>query len=328
MNQKIMLIDGNSLLYRAFYALPLLQTSRGIFTNGVYGFFTMFNRVVAEEKPSHIVVAFDKSRDTFRREMYQAYKANRNAPPDELRGQFNLLREVLKARNIEYLEADGYEADDIIGTLCRKAEEKGMETVVVTGDGDTLQLVSEQVNVIMTRKGISEIEKYDPAKVKEKWEVNPEQMKDIKGLMGDSSDNIPGVPGVGAKTAIKLIKEFGGLENLYEHLDQVKGKKLAEKLLEYREQAFLSRELGTIATDIELEKNMEKYLLKEADYESLKKIYKELEFNNFLRELEDRQIEKTTETASNQRLSVMEIASPIEMADLIKTAEQEGISLL
>ncbi len=328
MDQKIMLIDGNSLLYRAFYALPLLQTSRGIFTNGVYGFLTMFNRVVAEEKPSHIVVAFDKSRDTFRRELYQDYKANRSAPPDELRGQFNLLRDVLKARNIVYLEMDGYEADDIIGTLCRKAVEKGMDTVVVTGDGDTLQLVSEQVNVIMTRKGISEIDKYDPAQVKAKWEVDPEQMKDIKGLMGDASDNIPGVPGVGAKTAIKLIKEFGGLENLYEHLDQVKGKKLVEKLSEHRDLAFLSRELGTIATDIELQENMDDYLLREADYESLKKIYKELEFKNFLRELEDSQTANNPEQLSGKHLSVIEIASSIEMADLLKTAEQAGMSLI
>ncbi len=328
MNRKIMLIDGNSLLYRAFYALPLLQTSQGIFTNGVYGFLTMFNRVVAEEKPSHIVVAFDKSRDTFRREMYQAYKANRSAPPDELKGQFNLLREVLKARNIVYLEMDGYEADDIIGTLCRKAVEKGMDTVVVTGDGDTLQLVSEQVNVIMTRKGISEVEKYDPAQVKAKWEVNPEQMKDIKGLMGDPSDNIPGVPGVGAKTAIKLIKEFGGLENLYEHLDQVKGKKLVEKLLEHRELAFLSRELGTIATDIELHENLDDYLLREADYESLKKMYKELEFKNFLRELEDSQTDNNSEQLSGKHLSVIEIASSLEMADLLKIAEPAGISLI
>jgi DNA polymerase-1 len=252
MKEKIMLVDGNSLLYRAFYALPLLQSSRGVYTNGVYGFFTMFNRILAEENPSHVVVAFDKSRDTFRQELYKEYKAKRLAPPDELKGQFGLLREVLKARNICYLELDGYEADDIIGTLCRQAGEKKLETVIVTGDSDTLQLVRDGVSVIMTRKGISDTQKYDPAKVKEKWEVEPEQMKDLKGLMGDASDNIPGVPGVGAKTAIKLIKEFGGLEELYEGLDRVKGKKLVEKLTEYREQAFLSRQLGTIVTDLDL----------------------------------------------------------------------------
>ncbi len=328
MKPKIMLIDGNSLLYRAFYALPLLQSSQGVFTNGVYGFFSMFNRVVVEEQPTHIAVAFDKSRDTFRREMYQDYKANRSAPPDELIGQFGLLREVLKARNIVYLEKDGFEADDIIGTLCKQADAKGWETVVVTGDSDTLQLVSEQVKVIMTRKGISETKKYDPAQVKAKWEVNPEQMKDIKGLMGDVSDNIPGVPGVGPKTAIKLIKEFGDMENLYQHLDQVKGKKLVEKLSEYREQAFLSRDLGTIATDVELEENMDHYLLGEADYESLKKIYKELEFNNFLRELEDRQMDKSPELLSGEQLSLIKVTSATQMADLIKTVGQEGMSLI
>jgi|LSQX01.2.fsa_nt_gb DNA polymerase-1 len=327
MNQKIMLVDGNSLLYRAFYALPLLQTSQGIFTNGVYGFFTMFNRVLAEENPSHVVVAFDKSRDTFRQELYKEYKAKRLAPPDELKGQFGLLREVLKARNICYLELEGYEADDIIGTLCRQARENKLETVVVTGDSDTLQLVRDEVTVIMTRKGISDTQKYDPAKVKEIWEVEPEQMKDIKGLMGDASDNIPGVPGVGAKTAIRLIKEFGGLEGLYDQLDQVKGKKLVEKLVEYREQAFLSRHLGTIVTDLDLGSDMEFYRLKEADYESLKKMYKDLEFNGFMKELEEKLSEQSLSTVVEE-LELEEIKDSGLAASLLKEAEEEGIGLI
>lgn len=327
MNQKIMLVDGNSLLYRAFYALPLLQTSQGIFTNGVYGFFTMFNRVLAEENPSHVVVAFDKSRDTFRQEMYKEYKAKRLAPPDELKGQFGLLRQVLQARNICYLELDGYEADDIIGTLCRQARENDLETVVVTGDSDTLQLVRDGVSVIMTRKGISDTLKYDPAQVKEKWEVEPEQMKEIKGLMGDASDNIPGVPGVGAKTAIKLIKEFGGLEGLYEGLDKVKGKKLVEKLTEYREQAFLSRQLGTIVTDLDLGHDMDHYRLKEADYEGLKKIYKDLEFNGFLKELEEKLSEPSLSTVVDE-LEWVEIKDRSLAASLLKEAEEEGIGLI
>ncbi|WP_242848791.1 5'-3' exonuclease [Syntrophomonas palmitatica] len=151
-SQKLMLIDGNSLLYRAFYALPLLKNSQGLYTNGVYGFLTMFNRVVAEQKPSHIVVAFDMSKQTFRNDVYDAYKANRSAPPDELQGQFAVLREVLSALGIVYVEQAGYEADDIIGTLSRRAEEAEIPTVIVTGDGDSLQLVSPQVNVLMTRK--------------------------------------------------------------------------------------------------------------------------------------------------------------------------------
>lgn len=194
-SQKLMLIDGNSLLYRAFYALPLLKNSQGLYTNGVYGFLTMFNRVVAEQKPSHIVVAFDMSKQTFRNDVYDAYKANRSAPPDELQGQFAVLREVLSALGIVYVEQAGYEADDIIGTLSRRAEEAEIPTVIVTGDGDSLQLVSPQVNVLMTRKGISDIELYDPEQVKKKWEVEPDKLIEIKGLMGDASDNIPGVPG-------------------------------------------------------------------------------------------------------------------------------------
>jgi DNA polymerase-1 len=325
---KIMLIDGNSLLYRAFYALPLLQTSQGVFTNGVYGFFTMFNRILAEEKPTHIAVAFDKSRETFRQELYADYKGNRSAPPDELKGQFQLLREVLQLRNIPYLEVDGYEADDIIGSLCQRAEENGMETVIITGDGDTLQLVTDNISVIMTRKGISEIEKYDPARVKEKWEVEPEQMKDIKGLMGDSSDNIPGVPGVGAKTAIKLIKEFGGLENLYRNLDQVKGKKLVEKLTENRNLAFLSRELGTIATNLELGKDMEEFRIQEADHEALKRIYKELEFNNFLKDLEASRSDKKKEALEEPQPELIEITDPDTLEELTGRAEEKGISLM
>jgi DNA polymerase-1 len=327
MKEKIMLVDGNSLLYRAFYALPLLQSSRGVYTNGVYGFFTMFNRILAEENPSHVVVAFDKSRDTFRQELYKEYKAKRLAPPDELKGQFGLLREVLKARNICYLELDGYEADDIIGTLCRQAGEKKLETVIVTGDSDTLQLVRDGVSVIMTRKGISDTQKYDPAKVKEKWEVEPEQMKDLKGLMGDASDNIPGVPGVGAKTAIKLIKEFGGLEELYEGLDRVKGKKLVEKLTEYREQAFLSRQLGTIVTDLDLGSDMEVYRIKEADYEGLKKIYKELEFNAFLKELEDK-LSEPSAALPVEELELLEIKEAGVARSLLKEGEEEGVGLL
>ena len=202
MADKFMLIDGNSLLYRAFYALPLLHNSAGVYTNGVYGFLTMFNRVLAEIQPTHIAVAFDKDRSTFRNELYSEYKANRSAPPEELGGQFQLLRDVLAALNIEYLEMQGYEADDIIGTLSKKAEEQGLKTVILTGDGDALQLVSEQVDVLLTKKGISEMELYDPQGVKDKWGVEPEKMAEIKGLMGDASDNIPGVPGVGPKTAI------------------------------------------------------------------------------------------------------------------------------
>jgi DNA polymerase-1 len=286
-DKKIMLIDGNSLLYRAFYALPLLQTREGIYTNGVYGFITMLNRATRELQPTHIVVAFDKDRKTFRNDTYSEYKANRSATPEELGGQFQIIREVLSALNINYLEMQGYEADDIIGTFSMKAEEEGMQSLIVTGDGDSLQLVSEHILVYMTKKGISEIEVYDPAKVMEKWEVEPAQMIEIKALMGDSSDNIPGVPGVGPKTAIKLIKEYGNLEQLYENLDKIKGKKLVENLIEHKTQAYMSRDLATIVRDINIEGQMDDYRVQEANRVELMALYKRLQFNNFLNALQE-----------------------------------------
>lgn len=283
--EKLMLIDGNSLLFRAFYALPLLHTSTGIYTNGVYGFLTMFNRVLAQEQPDYVVVAFDKDRQTFRSDSYEHYKANRSHPPEELQGQFGLLRQVLTARGIKWLEVPGFEADDIIGTLSKKAERQGADTVIVTGDGDSLQLVSPDIQVIMTRKGISDIELYDPAKVREKWEVEPEKIIEIKALMGDSSDNIPGVPGIGPKTAVKLVKEFDNLENLYEHLDRVGNAKLREKLTTFKEQAFLSRYLATIIQDMDLECQMDDYKPGPEDYQALVQMYKKLEFHGMLNAL-------------------------------------------
>lgn len=285
-NKKLMLIDGNSLLYRAFYALPLLQNSQGHYTNGVYGFLTMFNRVVAEQKPSHIVVAFDMGRITFRNEVYTDYKAHRSEPPDELIGQFAMVREVLTARNVDYVELAGYEADDLIGTLSRMAEDAEMETVIVTGDGDSLQLVSNLVKVLMTKKGITQMEMYDPEQVKQKWEVEPDKMIEIKALMGDSSDNIPGVRGIGAKTAIKLVKDFGSLENLYEHLAEIPGKKLVEKLAESRELAFTSRYLATIVRDIDLDYQLDDFKVKDPEWERLVDTYRRLEFNSLISALQ------------------------------------------
>jgi len=287
LDRKIMLIDGNSLLFRAFYALPLLQTKEGVYTNAVYGFLTMFNRAIKEVQPTHIVVAFDKDRKTFRNETYSDYKANRLSTPEELGGQFAIIREVLKALNINYMEIQGYEADDIIGTLSLKAEEEGIDSIIVTGDGDTLQLVSDRTQVYMTKKGISEIEVYDPAKVQEKWEVKPDQMIEIKGLMGDSSDNIPGVPGVGPKTAIKLIKEFGSLEVLYENLDLLKGKKLVENLVEHHDQAFMSRELAKIVRDIDIDSQFDDYLVQDVNRAELIPLYERLQFSNFLNALKE-----------------------------------------
>jgi len=312
---KLMLIDGNSLLYRAFYALPLLHTSGGVYTNGVYGFLTMLNRVITQEQPTHIIVAFDKDRKTFRTQMYSEYKANRSAPPDELRGQFQLLREVLTALNVGFIELEGYEADDIIGTIARRAEKEGMESIIVTGDNDVLQLVSEKIKVLITKKGISEMELYTPAKVKEKWEVEPEKIVEVRALAGDSSDNIPGVPGIGVKTAVKLIKEYGTLENLYEHCDQLGGKKLVERLKTNKEKAFLSRQLSTIDRNVDLVFQLGNYEVREPDMENLLDIYRRLEFNNLINALQEG--DRVRREAAEDKVEVISLESEEAVAAFI-----------
>ncbi len=324
-DQKLMLIDGNSLLYRAFYALPLLHTGEGIYTNGVYGFLTMYYRVVAEQKPTHIVVAFDKSRQTFRSDIYNDYKANRSAPPDELSGQFQLLRDTLGALNVDYIELDGYEADDLIGTLSKQADEAGLETVILTGDGDSLQLVSDRVKVLMTRKGISEMDLYGPDQVQQKWEVEPAKMIEIKALMGDASDNIPGVPGIGPKTAIKLIKEFGTLDNLYANLEQAGNPRMVEKLVTYRDQAFKSRELATIIRDLNLNCCLEDFQVKEPHREQLIELYRRLEFKTFLKSLQESGT--TGREIDAGEVAVQELGSQAEVEEFLQAIAPAGVAI-
>lgn len=320
-----MLIDGNSLLYRAFFALPLLHTRDGIYTNGVYGFLTMVNRVLAEQQPTHVLVAFDKERTTFRNEVYADYKANRSAAPDELSGQFALLREVLEALNLDYTEIQGYEADDIIGTLSRMAEESDIDTLILTGDRDSLQLVSDKVTVLLTKKGITEMETYNPAKVKERWGVEPEQLVEVKGLMGDSSDNIPGVPGIGEKTALKLIQEFGSLENLYDHLGSVSGKKVVERLSEHREQAFMSRELGRIVRDIDMGCDLAEYRRKDPDLKTVRELFRKLEFNSLLQSLEEKASEQPP-VYWNDDVIQKELTDEDQVASFIANLQEDQVT--
>src|SRR5690606_26648108 len=205
-------IDGNSIANRAFYALPLLSNSAGLHTNAVYGFTTMLLRLIEEERPTHMLVAFDAGKETFRHAAYADYKGTRARTPPELSEQFPLIRELVDSFGIARYEIEGYEADDIIGTLTRLADErKDMRVLVVTGDKDMLQLASDQVTIAITRKGISEVERFDPAHIQEVYGLKPPQIIDLKGLMGDSSDNIPGIPGVGEKTALKLLHEYGSV---------------------------------------------------------------------------------------------------------------------
>ncbi|ADL08390.1 DNA polymerase I [Thermosediminibacter oceani] len=282
--KKIMLIDGNSLIHRAFHALPPLMTSKGVHTNAVYGFMNMLMRILKEQRPDYIAVAFDKKSPTFRHQEFIEYKANRVRTPEELVGQFDVLKQILKAMNIRYIEIDGYEADDILGSLSKKAEEAGIFTLIVTGDKDTLQLVSPMVHVMLTRKGISEMEIYDPDKMAERFGIPPQAIPDMKGLMGDSSDNIPGIPGVGEKTALKLLQEYGSLENILENAEKLKGK-LRENILKYGEQARVSKRLATIVRDVELDVDLEEIALTEPDYAELLKIFRELEFYTLINKL-------------------------------------------
>ena len=258
MKQKFIIVDGNSLIHRAFYALPTMTTSNGYFTNAVFGFTNMIIKLMADLKPAGIVVAFDKGKLTFRNADYAAYKAQRKPTPSELSEQFPAAREVLDALGITVLELEGFEADDIIGTLAAQASQE-QEFLIVTGDRDALQLVNEHVHVLLTKKGISEFEEVDPIALTFNYGLTPLQVVEMKGLMGDASDNIPGIPGVGEKTAKKLITDFGSIDGVYENIDKVPGEKLKEKLLVNREMAYLSKKLATIFCDVPVPTDMGQY---------------------------------------------------------------------
>lgn len=284
---KLMVLDGNSLIYRAFYAIPLLTTSEGQFTNAVYGFVNMLMKILAEEKPQCVAVAFDKGKVTFRNEQFADYKGHRKATPDELRPQFALAKQVLKAMNIPIYELEGFEADDLIGTVTRLSEEEGFHNLIVTGDRDTLQLISPDTEVILTKKGITEVEKYDAGKVHERYSLTPLQIIDLKGLMGDSSDNIPGVPGVGEKTALKLLVEYGSIENIYEHLENL-SPKLRQKLEENHDMAFLSKNLATIVRDVPYDIDIAHCNYGEPDYHTLLELFRKLEFKSLVKNITEK----------------------------------------
>lgn len=279
--EKIVIIDGNSLMNRAFYALPPLTNSKGAHTNAVYGFTNMLLKIMNDEKPDFIAAAFDRKAPTFRHIEYAEYKAGRKKMPPELGEQFPVIKEVLKAFKIGIYEIDGFEADDIIGTVARECEAK-MDVVIYTGDRDALQLITDNVKVAITKKGITEMDIYDEKAMLERYEVTPKQFIDVKGLMGDSSDNIPGIPGVGEKTAVKLIKEFGSIEQLINNVDKVSGKKIKELIDTYREQAVFSKKLATIVTDVPVEFDINEIKIKSPDYEKLADIFSELEFKSLI----------------------------------------------
>ena len=303
--ERLLILDSNSLLNRAFYAIPPLTNSEGIHTNAVYGFTNMLFKMKEEIKPDYIVAAFDRKAPTFRHKEYEDYKAGRKKMPPELAEQFPLIKEVLNLLAINIYEIDGFEADDIIGTLAKFAESNGIEVFVVTGDRDALQLASDNIKVVITKKGVTETAVYNREAFEAEFGVTPTQYIDVKGLMGDKSDNIPGVPGVGEKTAFKLISTYGSMEGVLSHIDEISGKKLKENLETYSEQAIFSKKLATIMTEVPIEFDLEDIKSQENyNREELKKLFFKLQMKSLLAKLPG---EDSDEEEEQEKVEINEV---------------------
>ena len=310
---KIILLDGNSLSYRAYYAMPALKNKKGLYTNSVYGFTLMLEKILEDTKPKYALVAFDKGKETFRHKSYEAYKGTRDKTPTELVEQFGYVRELLDSFGIKYEEHLDYEADDIIGSYAKIAEKAGLEVIIVSGDKDLTQLASDNITVYYTKRGVTEIDYYTPEFINEKYGLTPQQIIDMKGLMGDKSDNIPGIPGVGEKTAIKLLAEYETVENVLENIDNISGKKLKERLTEGKEDAILSKKLATIFTDVPVDNKIEDLTFKE-NREKKKELFEKLEFVSFLRKLsQEKSVEDSSETETEEEKIKKDIE--IQIAD-------------
>lgn len=286
MSKTVMLIDGSSLIFRAFFALPKLTNNDGVMTNGVYGFLTMYNNAFDRYKPDYVLVAFDRASKTFRHKEFEDYKGTRDKMPSELSYQFGILKDILDSLNIKYTDLDGFEADDIVGTYAKMAQEAGYESVLITGDRDYLQLVDEKIVVNLTKKGVSETREYTVDSIKEEFGLSPKQLIEVKGLEGDKSDNIPGVDGIGPKKAIGFIQKYGSIEGLYEHIDEVSGKKTKETLIDSEAIAYMSKKIGTIVTSAPVEFDLEELKVKDPDLESLREKYSKYNFNKFLEDMD------------------------------------------
>ena len=319
---KILAIDGNSIINRAFYGIKLLTTKTGLYTNGVYGFMSILNRLLEAENPDGVVVAFDLHAPTFRHKEYSEYKAGRKPMPDELRQQMPILKKLLPLFGYTCLETEGFEADDILGTLARLCEESNNTCVIATGDRDSFQLVSDSTKVLLsaTKMGRPEITAYTPEVIFQKYGVKPKQMIEIKALQGDASDNIPGVPGVGEKTADELIKNFGSVDYIYENLDSLDIRdSLRIKLKGGKESAFLSRFLGTINCQAPIDQNVEHYKTKPRQDGDLAKLLSELEFFSMLEKLNLSAVQSVKTEVDTPKYEVAEIG------EVLKTAEKTGL---
>ncbi|MGG7058397.1 DNA polymerase I [Clostridium tertium] len=318
--ERLLILDSNALLNRAFYAIPELTTSEGIHTNAVYGFVNMLFKMKEELKPDYIVAAFDKKGPTFRHKEYEDYKAGRKKMPSELAEQFPIIKDLLALLSITKYELDGFEADDIIGSLAKYAEKNNIEVFIVTGDRDALQLASENINVVITKKGVTETATYNYKSFVDEFGVTPTQFIDVKGLMGDKSDNIPGVPGVGEKTAYKLIQTYGSIEEVLNNIDNISGKKLKENLETYREQAIFSKKLATIVTEVPIEFDLDEIKSQESyDRDGLKKLLFKLQMKSMIdklpkgNEIEEEILEETIDiTYINSSKSFLELSKNLK----------------
>ena len=313
--KKILLIDGSSLIFRAFYAIKNLTTKDGVFVNGVYGFLNMYYKALELTNPTHVFVAFDKGSKTFRHTEYSDYKGTRDKAPNEITYQFGILKDLLSSMNVNYLELDEYEADDILGTIAKLAQKEGFEVDIFTGDRDYLQLVDDNIFVYLTKKGISEIKLMDNNAIFEDFGISPKQLIEVKALQGDSSDNIPGVKGVGEKTALKLIQEYGNLENLYENLGKLKGK-LKENLENEKDKAYLSRYLGEIYLNVPIDKNIEDFELKDVNLNEYIEKLENLEFKSIINKY-FKDVKKDNSKSINHKID-SEVINFSEIFDKIK----------
>ena len=327
---KLVLIDGNSLSFRAFYALPLLSNHAGIHTNAVYGFAMLLEKIIKEEKPNHFLVAFDAGKTTFRHSKYSEYKGGRQKTPPELSEQFPYIRQLLDAYHIKRYELDNYEADDIIGTLSRQADEADFETIIITGDRDLTQLATDNVTIYYTKKGVTDVDHYTPEFIAEKYQgLVPKQIIDMKGLMGDTSDNIPGVAGVGEKTAIKLLNQFESVEGVYEHIEEVTAKKLKEKLINSKDDALMSKDLATINVHSPIEVSLEdtKLTLQDDTTEKIE-LFKKLEFKQLLADIDT---SSTNEEVIDKTFEIEQDFQNVDLNDLNEAVihfELEGTNYL
>ena len=314
MSEKIVLIDGNSIVNRAFYGLPDLTTTDGRHTNGILGFFNILLKLLEEEKPQYLAVAFDVKHPTFRHEMYAEYKGTRKGMPEELREQIPVLKELLDACGILRLERPGYEADDILGTLAKRSAAAGYQVSLVSGDRDLLQIADDiiKVRIPKTKRTGTEIEDYNTQEVMDKYGLRPAQIIDLKGLMGDASDNIPGVPGIGEKTAVKLLTQFETVENTIAHIDEVMPNKARESLRENTHLAVLSKELATIKTDCELEFSYDAAKLGNIFTKEAYQILKQLEIKSLLSKFNLSEAEMTSQVTISDEYEVVEDAAAAE----------------